>query len=355
MPPDPAPPTMRELAALLGLSASTVSLALRNDPRIAASTRRRVQETARQTGYRLNPALTEMMGHVRRAEKAAYRETLGWLDMGESPHRFGPKGLDYLRSMWAGARSRAEQLGYVLEPFWAAEPGITASRLTAILRSRGIRGILIPPLPRNADLADFPADRFASVALSLTLRKPVVHRVVPAHFSNMQEILRRIEERGYRRPGLLLPEHFDERAGHRFQAMFLFHQSWLRKRDQVPIHICPQLTLDEGCRRWLDRHKPDAVVTLGALRHLETLTLHPPAVVLIGYASTDAGFAAIDENGREIGASGTDQLVGMLIRNEQGIPACPQTLLVPGVWVEGKSLPDLTSRPSAPHPKMAED
>ena len=49
-------PTLRSLAEVVGLSISTVSLALRNSPEIAEGTRLRVQLAARHAGYRPNRA-----------------------------------------------------------------------------------------------------------------------------------------------------------------------------------------------------------------------------------------------------------------------------------------------------------
>lgn len=49
-------PTLRTVAALAGLAVTTVSRALADDPRIAAETRRRVQDIARQLGYSPNRA-----------------------------------------------------------------------------------------------------------------------------------------------------------------------------------------------------------------------------------------------------------------------------------------------------------
>ncbi len=50
------PPTLRSLAARLGLGVSTVSQALRDSPEIAAETRRRVKQAADQMGYVPNRA-----------------------------------------------------------------------------------------------------------------------------------------------------------------------------------------------------------------------------------------------------------------------------------------------------------
>lgn len=341
---------MRELAVALNMSVSTVSLAMRNDPRVAANTRKRVQNAARKIGYRLNPALTQMMSHVRQSRPAAYRETLAWLDLGETPDRFGPSGIDYLRFMWEGAKERAESLGYLLDSFWMSARGMTGKRMNSILTSRGIRGLLIPPLPRSCGHIPIDWSNFSSVALTHTLLRPAIHRVVPDQHANMSMLLRILDRRGYRRPGLLLSERFDERTGNRFRSAFYFHQNSLPQRDRIPVQISSPESLDEGCIRWLKRHRPDVVITLGKLRHLRNIDIGDAeysaslGMILLGYATTDAGHAAVDENPREIGATGVDQLVASLSRNERGIPEFPHSISIPGIWIEGETLPVRTQR-----------
>ncbi len=55
----------RRIAAEAGLSPSTVSLALRNSPKIPAATKRRIQKIAKRLGYRPDGKLTELMSHLR--------------------------------------------------------------------------------------------------------------------------------------------------------------------------------------------------------------------------------------------------------------------------------------------------
>ncbi len=345
MPSQPSPPNMREIAAALGVSPATVSLALRNDPRVALATRDRVQEYARESKYQVNPAITQFMSHVRTARRAQYRETIGWLNMWDDPENFTRSGVEYLRFLWQGARQRAESLGFKLEGFWLTEPGMTGRRMSEILASRGIRGLLIPPLPQSCGHLSIRWEDFATVALSLTMARPRLHLVVPDHHANMQTILRTLRHRGYRRPGLLLSMGFDERSENRSRSIFYFHQQQFNLRDRIPVHLCRPEGYERDCLPWLKRYRPDAVVTLGPMRHLRELDLGDRdyssrlGIVLLGHARTDAGFCAMDENPLQIGAAGVDQLAGALNRNERGLPVSPQTTLIRGDWVEGETLP----------------
>lgn len=58
------PVNIRELARLVGVSKSTVSLALRDDPSIPQATQDKVKEAAKKHGYRRNPKLSEVMGGI---------------------------------------------------------------------------------------------------------------------------------------------------------------------------------------------------------------------------------------------------------------------------------------------------
>ncbi|WFB36605.1 LacI family DNA-binding transcriptional regulator [Kiritimatiellota bacterium B12222] len=351
-PPPSATPSMRQMAQALGISAATVSLALHNDPRVAATTRARVQEYARIHGYRLNPALTEMMSQARRAVRSEYQETLAWINNWDHPDYFISQGVDYQKLLWRGAEERANALGYKLNSFWQADPKMSGKRLSTILSARGVRGILIPPLQRPFGHLSLQWDFFTSVSLSLTLTRPRLHAVIPDHFMNMRLILRKLTHRNFQRIGLLLNQRYDDRLDNRVSAAFLHFQQTLPPDQQIPIHFSKGQVCDNNIRDWLDLHRPDAVITLGAYRHLRDLPVGDPSylkrlgIVLLGYAQTDQGFSAVDENPYQIGKAAIDVLIASLNRNERGLPDQTSTTLINGMWVEGQTAQNPLELPS---------
>src|ERR1043165_7947044 len=64
----PGRPTTREIAALVGVHQTTVSLALRNHPRIPLATRHRIQQAAQNMGYHQGARSTALM-HRRRLRR----------------------------------------------------------------------------------------------------------------------------------------------------------------------------------------------------------------------------------------------------------------------------------------------
>src|ERR1700674_4581679 len=57
---------MAEIAQRLGVASSTISRALRNDPRISMELRKRVRGVADELGYQPNPLVSALMANRRR-------------------------------------------------------------------------------------------------------------------------------------------------------------------------------------------------------------------------------------------------------------------------------------------------
>src|SRR5258708_3337364 len=130
------PPTMRQIAQRAGVNRSTVSLALRNDPRLKAETRQKIHDLAKEMGYRQNPTVARLMTQLRAGQQKHFRSNIAVLD-------FGPLG-EIEQQIWIGARQRAKMLGYGLEFFHVRD--FAAPRLEQILVNRGIQGLIISPL-----------------------------------------------------------------------------------------------------------------------------------------------------------------------------------------------------------------
>ena len=67
----PTPPVrMREIAREVGVDASTVSRALRGDPRIGVGLSEKIRGAAERLGYRPNPLVSALMANRRRGKTA---------------------------------------------------------------------------------------------------------------------------------------------------------------------------------------------------------------------------------------------------------------------------------------------
>ena len=129
----PAKATLQDVAEASGVHRTTVSLALRDHPRIPQATRDKVKATAARLGYQINPLVAALM-QSRRLGKPVKHMTLAYVT--NYPTRYGWKPVHHDRpDFFPGAVARARELGYNLEDFWLAEPGMTPARFCVFATS----------------------------------------------------------------------------------------------------------------------------------------------------------------------------------------------------------------------------
>jgi hypothetical protein len=120
---------LQDIARLAGVGKATVSLALRDDPRLRPETRERIQKIANEIGYRANATVSALMAQLRASHTPRYQATLGLVNA--SSDRDTLKNFCTFRDCVTGCVQRAWQLGYGLDDFWLREPGIPPRRLVA--------------------------------------------------------------------------------------------------------------------------------------------------------------------------------------------------------------------------------
>ena len=224
--------SIRDLTAQIGVSHTTVSLALRNSPRITPAVRKQVQKAARQAGYHADPTVSNLMARLRMIRTTAVRETLGFITAW--PTRNGWRDAPNHVRFFDGAAHRAREAGYVFEEFWMKEAGMTSRRMSRILRARGIRGLVLCSLPNVGGRLALEWKQFACVAKGLTVQHPPVHRVVSSHYEDMHLVLEQLARRKYQRVGLVLGEALSARVDRAWLASYLLHQNDVSKGDRVP-------------------------------------------------------------------------------------------------------------------------
>lgn len=338
----PSKATLQDIAAKAGVHRSTVSLALRDHPRISAEVRHRVQALARKLDYRINPLVSALM-QSRRSSRKVRHVTLAYVT--NYPTRYGWRPVHHDRpDFFPGAAERAEDFGYRLEHFWLGEPGMTPERFCAILSARHIPGLLIGRLPPGQHALQLQWERFSCVALGLTLRAPALHHVTENHFDTVLQGMQQCRDRGYRRVGFVFSEANDSpRVGDRWLGAYLLQQQAFPAKDRLPP--CPEVSSDPASFwRWFDRHEPDAIIATHArpvLRWLEERGLRVPddvgVIDLEDHPQRDC--AGVCHDPARIGALGVEMLVGLLHRNETGIPAANHEILLTGEWRDGRTLP----------------
>jgi DNA-binding LacI/PurR family transcriptional regulator len=342
--------SQRDLARMAGVSPMTVSLALRGHPSISAETTQRIVRLAEEQKYRPDPVLSVLNAYRIKQTPSRFQGTIFWLTA--FPTRSGWRDMIQTVGYFNGALERARQLGYHLEEFWLAEPGLSERRATQILMTRGVRGIVVAPLPKAHSKLKLDWSQFCAVALGYSLNSPHLHVVMNHQFRNMKQAVQQLDRLGYKRIGLAIPSSHDERVDHNYLGGFLVG---LHDTGEQEVHPSPLLARQfdqKAFVSWFQRYNPDAVVVAASTAYkvigwLKDLGLHIPRDVGLAVASVPFGdklISGIDEDVPRIGAQTVDAVVGMIHRNEQGIPSHPVSYLIEGVWTNGQTVrPQRTS------------
>lgn len=331
-------PTIRSLAALAGVSRTTVSLALQNHPRLPESTRRRIQELAAQHGYRQDPVVAALMNKLRTARSTRAAERLTFVSTWAAFPGWQQRHLNeacFLR----GVKERAFELGYDVDHVCCNEGGMTPRRLSRVLYSRGIRALVIAPAFEVGTKLELEWEHFAAVTIGYTIAQPDLHRTSHAHYNGMFLALRELERKGYRRIGYVTRSEQDERVNHHWLGSLLAHQSSRDPASRVEPLLSPDLTLP-AFQAWLRRERPDVVISnlTEPARLLEELGYTVPRD--IGFASIDLapdalGIAGVDQLPVRVGAMAADLVIKQAQHNEFGLPKFPVDLRIDGVWRDG--------------------
>jgi LacI family transcriptional regulator len=334
-------PSIRDLAADLDLSHTTVSLALRRDPRIPAATRRRVEAAARARGYRVDPTVSTLMARLRTLRAKPVQATLGLITAW--PTRAGWRAASNHRRFFTGVERRARELGYGVDELWLREPGMTSARLARILRSRGIRGLVLFSLPAAGGRLELDWKGFACVTKGLTVSYPPVHRVVSSHYEDMQLVLRELAARRYRRIGLVLGEALSVRVDRAWLAAYLLHQNDTPADQRVPALITRSKQEEAGFGQWLHAYRPDAILFSDQpipdwVRAQGWNVPRDIGLVHLDWSKEVAPLAGLDSDPETVGEAATDLLVGQLQANEYGIPRHEKIVAVRGHWAAGNSV-----------------
>jgi LacI family transcriptional regulator, galactose operon repressor len=342
--------TLRDIAKKLGVTHAAVSMALRNHPSISEPRRAQIRQAAKEMGYVPDPFLAALAAYRRRNAPAGIRSAIAWINHWEQP--------DDLRKhrefdlYWRGATEAAQRYGYHLEEIrWL--PEYSAKRFEQILFTRGIRGVLIPPHSKAPDWGNFDWSKFSIVRFGLSVPSPDSHLVTADQLRAVIMAVHKLADYGYRRIGLVMPADSDRRLGGGFVGGF----SSAGQSFNLPV-ISPLLTEEkiyfekpeqalQRLDRWMQKHKPDAVLTAAVQipSLLRQLGFRIPKDIAVAGTAVDVPVdAGIDQHSEAIGRIAVETLVAQINLNERGEPPDPYRVLVESRWRDGKSVPQRNPR-----------
>jgi LacI family transcriptional regulator len=329
--------TLKDIAAALGLSVPTVSMALRGHREIADATRARVKAKADELGYRPDPALRALADYRTRQRSAACRwDRIALLH--DWPSEQAWYEHDFYGSWHSHLTSVAAGRGVEVEEHWLGNGGKNAAAVFRTLRHRGITGLLIAPpgLTSEPREIEIPKSGFQVVTFGPGHLYREYHTVQFDFYENLRLAWLKLREKGHRRIGLLYQQHQGWRTGQAWRAAYHIEKleaGW-KPGKMMPLMVTgTDATADrDAYLEWLHSGRYEAVISsvyeIDSWNHGLT---SPPEVALF--------------NVREPGQQGIDLNVVQLIRSafELLYVEMQQTLVehhdlpfrihIPGRWV----------------------
>lgn len=335
--------TLKDIAKELGVSHVTVSMALRNSPRVAEATKERVKAKAEDMGYTPDPMLSALAHYRRTSTRQPIQSSLAWINLWPDPKKL--RSYRQFDLYWKGAFETATELGYRLEEFALNE--IPIDKVISILKARNVPGMLIPPptYPVPFDLSSAPWNNYSVIQFGINGDLPAFHSVTSDQLVNGEMAFDRIRAKGYKRIGFC----GSQTRLRTFGAGFYWAQYSVPAAERVPLLSFPSSDFDQQftmLQEWIKRENPDAILVdesqgFDIPQMLTDMGYRIPDD--IGLATTnvldtniDAG---IDQDPEEIGHVAMLALIAQINSGTQGIPPRCHHTLIEGHWVDGHMLP----------------
>ncbi len=339
--------TLRDIGNKLGLSAMTVSLALRDHPRIPESTREKVRAAMRELRYEPN--------QVARALATGKSNLIGVI----VPNSSDPYYAEVIRAI----DEAASATGYhVLLSNGSYDMDKYDERVRDMMALH-MRGIVAAP-PLTSERPRLPRfwqglleSDFHVVLVNRQLRPPIFHQVAADYMAGVKLVVEALAERGHRRIAYIsgtpamLP--IRQRLAAFQRQVKKFHLDW-----EDSLLECCELTFAGGAsagrRLWAaNRRKPTAIVTfsdtvaVGLLKFLHDARIDVPRKVSVvsfdGIAVgefTHTSLSTVVTPMYEIGK----QAFHLLIEAMDGQHTKPQSLILPVKLVLRESIGQAPNR-----------
>ncbi|WP_269538673.1 LacI family DNA-binding transcriptional regulator [Cerasicoccus fimbriatus] len=338
--------TLRDIAREAGVSLATVSRALRDEPRTAPETKKKVHDIANKLGYRPDPALQvliERRWHGRRANEGM---NIAYLFDGRG-HNAKTCQLEFKRF-----RESAQAKGYALIAEDVSDYP-NAQKLIRRMGFMGVAGVVIAVMANAPYPMDAINERFAAVSINVSTWQPNCPVVMHDEFLGIERAWSRLTRMGYQRIGALLqdyPESYsmDLRLG----GVFCRQHYVQSAGNRIPFHLHHQNAGpdDQGIRRWIDNYQPEVILgddheELGLLESMGYRIPHDFAFASINMWDPElvgkiAGYFRDNVTLFERALL----LISMMVRS--GVTGSAQGDLiemVTGQWVDGVSLPKIAT------------
>ncbi|MCX6971781.1 MAG: LacI family DNA-binding transcriptional regulator [Verrucomicrobia bacterium] len=333
-------PTLKDVAAKMGLSEAAVSLGLRHAGNISEATCKRIEKVALEMGYRPNPHAAALGTRVRPGDAKGVP-----LAILQRSLKAGA-GLYPIQSIVDGIVERSSQLGYRIECF-PVRNSTEFPRLLRTLRSRGFLGIFVPPIGDDFRARDFDWSQFSVVGCGRYDQSSLFHTVRQEIFESTRFLLDEMIRNGYRRICLGLLKH-DLPLLDDYARVAVAKISVPPRGKPTEVFFSDP---DEGLSSfvdWVRAKKADAVVgfSLGHYYALVDAGIKIPRDMgfasLHQYDDTDKlQISALRTLDKHIGIVAANRMDTMIRHHERGIPTVAEQITIRSDFFPGTTMPAL--------------
>jgi LacI family transcriptional regulator len=319
MPVSTQPVTLRDVAAATRLHYSTVSLALRGDPRIAAVTRGLVSREA--------ALVRRRRGEELRSPTIAYVVNHG-VD--------AVRGLEQFRAaVLAGARAQATLLGFRLKIYRISDDGRDSDLLEKHLQRDQIECVVLSMFPPGCSAPHLDWDRYSLIRIDSQHLVPALHTVSTDRIHNVRRAFRALWDQGARRIGLCVGRLQEDCTRQRHAMGYMMEEACLSPAERIPPLLHPygsgRTEQAKLLAYWLRRYRPEAV--------LHDVPVVLPAgtnrrrVIWVNLARHEGRGMGINPMPEIVGQKAVAAVAMLLRTGEKGIPRFAVDTYVEGRWI----------------------
>lgn len=327
--------TIKDIATEAGVHFSTVSLALRNSPRVAASTQKRIQDLADQLGYQPDPYLDAF-----NFQRSSGQETralpsiaLVW-DATSSSEKPTRSQIAFCNEI----KNHCERSGYFFESFTLGRQQLSLPRLNKILASRGANGLILCSLGDSQIESHQGWSELSCLKLESQHSFPELDCISPNHRRATRIAYRELRKRGCRRIGMALDLETARHSDSLHEVGYLLEVS----SEPSSLDLAPFLygradlgapTLSQQLGDWIEDSEIDAVISPSE-DLLDLLGERKPSLKLASLnRSPVSRYCGMELGYPRLAASAVKLLAHRIQLNLHGPHPNPTLLLAPVEWV----------------------
>ena len=329
--------TIGTLAAKLGVAKSTVSRALRGDPRISQATRKRVEECARDDGFEQHPYVQTLMTQRRMQRQLQARANLMYVNDYKSKADFAQRPL--AKATFEAARERAAEKGWSLELESLAEDDADGIALARRLRRRGVLGVILGRTLRTRIGVPTGLLQMSLVADSRYWIETGLDRVGANGVEMLSRVIIQLLERGSKKIGLFFPQHLILPETGRIPEVIRLMTLCGRKL----VILNPSISSGLELRQAMSKHRIDSLLfhqrekRSWLVKMLEEGGFHGHVAEYIPPPADALPWMSVVIPTREIGFTLADIIIEKVCRSDTGLSTLERVIFFPGFIRDGEN------------------